>query len=1347
MRVKPPFWTRAERIQWGCALMSLLGEHDLTNLHLVISGYRSIEGSLQVAPFAQAARTARALLGDLGTRGAVQNAVSIYNAAQATRGPRRTDAAARTQPEQLQQPLELAEDLAGLEQLEQVDAANHPLQREQYEIQEFPDEGSSSGTTDANDQGRQTGAADQRGNARSYRIDSTTLAFTPLFPDLDPTISQAQAILRTGLARRATLIPLADTTRDLVAVLQRDTAVPIRLGGLSFPLPRQHDLAVRERPRATLHITRAELLTLARELDAEDRANGNSSLAWEAILAGMDLQATTPDGLQPSETLDLTQLKHLIGLPGAGKTTLIKLLCVALARRGLRIAVLFTSIETARQYLETLRRYPVTPLASAAAPEQTPDTETLRGRDNDLDDQKDEREPDHPGEEPEVAALLVGRSGATHRRHADQLAELIAAQGNGGFGYTRPGADLFATRCPLPAFAESLEARQWVETWPIGWAPCETLREADGTSARLCPAWERCGRVKNQRALVSAPIWLGHIISADTSVPAHTSVERLRYFELLAETFDLIIVDECDATQQVLDDRGAITVHITGNEQSLHNKLQQMRGLLAANRMPYTAGVLKYEYRAIEFERHTLEFIEEIRALTGSSHLQHLARRYTDRLLTAHYLLDEALRVAGVASQFGRKRLEAISDFWESAMYQAYYLRRAAGTATWRHSVQYAPNLGLEPEEANARWRHLNDALLRYLLAQDDTATKAEIITDITTELVALMGAASEVIEHVEAPVRLLVVISFVVASYQRLAVTAQPLALRGEVFGEEQSLFLANVSRELREVTPRSLVGSFSAVRFRRAPEGPGFEIDYLVMDLAPRLLLSRLHELGRANVLLASATSWLEPSSAFHVAKRPDYVVRRAATSQSGQSVQSAQTLPGATPAAPGNVGDVRLYMRPQLHPVTGAPLRFSGAGRDREENLQYMVTGLARSAFGGLSQLEMATRASLTPIQRRRRKAALIVNSYEQVRLVVERLNDVNSDLGKRTRGVLAETPPPSVDRTRYVLRGQVEELGHDEDVEVIVFPLAALGRGVNILFHTDDDDNGRGAVGVVYFLTRPHPAAGDLSLMTSLLARDTQEFDHQDFTSLALTDVRRRYDDSRAQTYKRVVNLLARPMSASRLDRATLNNFAANLLVPILQTIGRGMRMGMPVQVYFVDAAWAPRSVLGRPESDRSSLLVTMRAILHACLNHPSPDLRAVYQALYGPFRTAFDDIDGLVLPETASKAMEDVSAAEADAPLSDQTAPAASPRFPQPRQQPDQLRREDEWEEMEDLEDDLLDEADNRSGAGGVDEMSRDFDGFEPTLETTALDFDLPPNAFDLIGHNTSDHERQRSPHD
>lgn len=1074
MREKPGLWQGAERIQWGCVLMHMLGEHSLVHLHMVLSGLRSIERTQQTGPYAQAIQTARIILGDLITRHAVQNAV--------------------------------------------------------YEF--------------------------QHAQSRSFTIDSNpkSLAFTSIYPEhLDSNIGRAITILSEELPRKPYHLELADPNRDLVVEVRPKHYVPIRLHGLPVIPPRKHDRIVR--PRQPLIVSMSELRTLAEQLDADDQRAGRKSQDWSNRIKFL-LQKTSGSGLRETDELDLSGLKHLIGLPGAGKSSLLSLLCILLGRKGLRIAVFFASIEVARDYLETLRRYEV------------------------------------------PVALLVGRSGQTHRRHANHMAELIAGQGDGGFGHTRVGADLFAVSCPLPAFAS-----EWPQDWSLGDAPCESLLDAtDRETRRLCPAWELCGRVKNQRDLVRANVWLGHAISADTMVPAHTSDEQLRYFELIAETFDLAIFDECDETQKVLDSHGALTLELTGNETSLHQMIQDLTSLLATNRATITDGLLQYLLQANEFVRHMLRFLGEIRGLDRVN--EYLTNEYADTLLTATFLLREACVAAGVEHTITSQMRTALSDLWERALYRAFFYR-AEDNDSWPKAKTHASALGMTPEEANASWQRLNRALKRYLALEHEAAADP-IIDMISEELAWLINAPT--VEAIRDQVRLLITVGFTIASYQRLARSARPLAQRGEI---PEKFVFAKASAELREIVPRSLLGTFSGVRYRRTPERGGFEFDYLVMDTTPRLLPHRLHESGRVNVLLTSATSWMEPATTYHVDVRPQYVI-------------SPKTQ---------DVGDVRLYIHSKPHPVTRRPLRFSGAGREREHNLRAMVSALAYPEYDDLSELDKAVRAMLTPLGRRR-KAVLVVNSYEQVRLVVEQIHDVHPALGDRTRGVVTQIPAHNLGlrRPRYVLKGHVEALGTDEDVDLLVFPIGALGRGVNIVFQTNDADHGRAAIGSIYFLTRPHPAAGDLSLVISLLARATHKMDQRNLLTLPLSEVQQIYDLERYESYREVANLLARPMSASALADHVLVNFAANQLVPILQTIGRGMRKRMPVNVYFVDAAWAPRSAEDQSETMRSSLLMIMQKILLESVTHHDPDLRDIYQALYGGFHEAFQNITGLNPPD-------------------------------------------------------------------------------------------------------------------
>ena len=161
---------------------------------------------------------------------------------------------------------------------------------------------------------------------------------------------------------------------------------------------------------------------------------------------------------------------------------------------------------------------------------------------------------------------------------------------------------------------------------------------------------------------------------------------------------------------------------------------------------------------------------------------------------------------------------------------------------------------------------------------------------------------------------RLLISTGFLIRSYQWMAKSARPLVHSGELPGNS-SLVNSRCSFEMRHVIPRSIAGTYSTVRFRKDHSArEGISIDYLVMDSAPRLLLHRFQELGVPNVLITSATSWLEPSSKYHVGKTPDIVL---------------------SPKKP-DLGVPRLYFKSKSDPITGRPLRVSGSGREREANL---------------------------------------------------------------------------------------------------------------------------------------------------------------------------------------------------------------------------------------------------------------------------------------------------------------------------------------------------------------------------------------------------------------------------
>lgn len=994
------------------------------------------------------------------------------------------------------------------------------------------------------------------GTDSSFILDATTLAFRRA-PGQNARIEAAILFLTSPRERpksRKRLAPLG----DLVAQLHVDTkpiSVPIRLIDVNVPPPDKHDL--NRAPDRNLVVTIAGLRLTAVRLDRLDRQKGlETQGAWkpegwtDRLENVICIQKRTFRGLEETNAIDLRGLKHLIGLPGAGKTTLISLLCAHLAEFGKRVAVFFTSIETAREYLERLQRYEVR------------------------------------------AALLVGRSAATHRSHGDRLSELIAIQGQNGFGETRAGADLFAQTCPLPAFAVN-EPDAWRDWRPTD-APCESLYTPGKDTAYLCPLWSRCGRVKNQRELVHASVWLGHIRSADTPVPAHTSDYRLQYFELIAETFDLVIFDEADETQNVLDSYGALTLKLGGTPDSIHIEAQKVTGLAMSGSLPFPARQQLYphHYAANTFERHLIRFHEEIDRFEREER-DGLGVELENRLLTTNFLIRQAIRMA--KCPFSSTRRSAVYAFWDSAMYTAFFRDKRPRL----RADQLTDALDTTEKDARNVWDALVDAFENYLHAltrNNDSSEELDAITEHFARLIAI-EKKSEL-----APLsRVLVTVGFTIAAYQDLARLTRPLAQQGIL---PDTAVSNDASDALQNTVPRGLLGTFSSVRYRAHESGSGYIIDYLVLVSTPRLLLHRMHEYG-ANVLLTSATSWMPDSTAYHVGVEPAYVLQ------------------------PKRLSNTQLTLRfaPIKHPTREEHLRFSGAGRAQLENLRHMVAHLVKPTVGGSSALERAASAMRTA-HGRPRKCALIVNSYDQVEAVVRQIARVNPLLAERTRGVVKRRPEAPGTVEHYILRGQVEALGYEDDVLVVVFPLTALGRGVNIVFSTNDEDNGSAAIGSVYFLIRPHPIAGDLTLMLSTVARETERFDRQLFTSRSLAEVSSTYLTRRRTLYERVMRLLSRPLSASMLPDSDIRPFSANLLIPILQMIGRAIRRSSPAEVYFVDAAWAPLSAEGKADFERSSVLVTMRNLLRDYMTHPDPVEQAVLSALYKPFAIAFDEIEGL-----------------------------------------------------------------------------------------------------------------------
>lgn len=1026
-----------------------------------------------------------------------------------------------------------------------------------------------------------------------FRINERTLTFEPVFDLLGDRLKAALEELQSAPVRRPHGLTLASPEKPMfISVRYDDEHRRYAVKGIPFPLP----TAAQHPPSRTrvneVQIPWNALLDEAQDMDHIDTAMAAERPGnWEQRLRATTLTTPHKDGsLGKQEVITLEGIKHLIGLPGAGKTTLLVCLLRHLARRGIKAAVFFPSIEVCRQYLEDLHRYGVKP------------------------------------------GLLVGQSPETRRTHAIKLAEALATEDDlRGFARSTAAANLFEGTCALPALTDAPEQAFTIES-----RFCRSVQQKvdqrgrdgeDRYRSHLCPAWSVCSANRAARELPDATVWLGHIRSADTQVPSHTTNDDERYFEMIARNFDVVIFDEADKAQQDLDMSGISQLRLSGYQASFHQQIQQhFLQMLAsgANARLRNLDYAEFMVECVEFEKLNIALVTAIHRLSDE-----LRRDFEGLLLTPLRLIGDWLsprKLSGLnrALEYldaNARAKDALSYVWESAAVSAFQSRGSTQSS---------------PAATNEEWRRAADVFQRPLV---DVVKDADELKRCLTEWlnVTSMRARLESEERVVrllAPylrgsdnadaqmlVPLLMAVTFTVLSYRRLAFRLQMLAQDGlapAIRVDERC------SDNLLLATPENLLGSLSGVRFFTTKRSDGSEdrlqdiqLQYVVFSGAPRALMYHLHEWvldkdGRCDgpaVLLTSATSYLPSSPAYHIDVPPTYLLHRPEVSE---------------PAAKSAYAFRPIEDRDSIQ---RQHLRFSGerSERARMHSLQKMVTALLDG--GPVDSLVARDCRNFDVRSGIGRKAAFIVNSYEQSERLKQFIDQRFGAWRDRVVAVVQDIPLHAGSHG-YVTPGRVEALGDDASWDILIFPMGALGRGTNVVF-SEGPRRRDATLGTLYFLTRPHPSPDDLSLLVSIGARATQDFNSRCLDEITqLAELGKVRSAARSALYGRVGRLLRHPLFARSLDEKLFEPFTANIAVPLLQTIGRAMRNGCPVQCFFIDRAWAERSSRNEEHDSKSSILVQLREILNRGVHSTDPREALLYRELYMPFLEPLMQIDGI-----------------------------------------------------------------------------------------------------------------------
>ncbi|WP_330273936.1 hypothetical protein OG205_45555 [Lentzea sp. NBC_00516] len=946
-------------------------------------------------------------------------------------------------------------------------------------------------------------------------------------------------------------------------------------------------------------VPRKELKRIAKWMEQREREINAEYPAfpvrdWSADLENVKFDNWASDGSgfqEDDQELRLDGMLHMVGMVGAGKSTLMTLIAVWAARRRQKLRVTLVVGDVAEQL--KLTTYFRALLGEGAA------------------------------------APVIGHS--TRGRHVQSLHRRLAAQGKTSVLHhcADDGFDSLSTACPLDATrpqtaltAPSLLDAPCHDLYPVSEdADEEGEQVPERRDARGCPLWHGCPRNHAARALPTADIWIANMASLVTSpVSSHVSGDKLRHLELACLRSDIVIVDEADRVMMNLDEMFApsATLVTKGSDTSWLDLLHvhNIRELARDGRIQLSDyGVADWEASLSVASLATnrlfpvLNDDKDMRKWVGV--------RFFNSWTLQKKVLDEWFPESPSA-EFGR---ENDDELWDDEVFQdeeSDARPRAVSDEppSRRRTIEAAfdqfrddptgddgPHDSLaddmasvvqhllitqEPRGARRKVAALVK-LLRYGSADADDEPDGFTVRKLhfTLMLAALhqrLDRLTFLWPQVEAALRLESTDNELVRRPPLDYLPLVPEAPMGNVLGFQ---YLPDNGKEREEQA--KVTGT---LRFFRCA-GSGRELLATLTNVGT----DRAQGRRGPHVVLMSGTSWAGTSTRAHVPVPVRTVLRPSDESLAAVLQSSFDTL--------------------FLYDEENRPISLSGKDPDvRPSVLRKMINLLGRPQSDGLSPL----RREFDAIEHSRRRILLLVGSYREAEVAARQLDGIkewhahvrvliadNADLEEATGD--GDSGPGAI------RRGDVASFANDPDAFVLVAPLLALERGHNIL-----NWQRKAAFGTVMFLARPHPVPGDISLSVFAIndwaARFVRGFagEPRDDRTLRSFDefVAGKTLDEAGKEFRELARsrwgrLLVRRYIYRALPPAERRSFAWDQLVTMWQVIGRLVRGGVPARVVFVDAKFAPNLALAkapgaaegrriRPDTDRTSLLVAMRDVL-------------------------------------------------------------------------------------------------------------------------------------------------------
>lgn len=791
-----------------------------------------------------------------------------------------------------------------------------------------------------------------------------------------------------------------------------------------------------------------------------------------------------------------------------------------------------------------------------------------------------------------TVAPVLGR--LSRQKHLNRLHDIVRESHDDPSPFSQKndhiGFRWLSTVCPLNGlmgFDESSPPNSW---------PCNDLLPIlqDDSQSKpqscACPLYSRCPVHNAQRELVEAQIWVATPAGlVFVRAAQQINEQRIRFLELACQRSDLIIVDEADRVQMQLDSIFSPTETLVSPKGGWLDRLSQT--------------------------------VTDAKAASGRSQLADPA---VEKWAKAHHSAQGATdRVAALL-----QRDREIQTWVGQREYFTGWLllnRLANDLVDGREEQQRDnPELISLPEPfqkalddmAGGRFDHdLSSFVLRAIASADDEDVIESLATwiDQNDEFAGPFDPRD--LDGLARKLEFALLVAFLQSRLNEFIrdwkIAEDPLKLNADTAN-----FFFRPPRDYEAIIPAAPMGNVLA--FQHLPSGvdsdDAGELRFLRCMGVGRWMLLHLPDLfaddnvSKPNVLLLSGTSWAGESPSYDLQTPVTAVLRSPPEEIKAIKESTFEFLP--------------------FRRSDNRAIKVSGrSGEARFSALREIVRQMCDKGRFGRSLLERKH----DELPEGRKSILLLVGSYREAKFVREQIQLQRPEWARQILDLVPDDDDWDEEhQLSSIRRGQVDQL-RTREAWMLVAPLLAIERGHNIL-----NAQNVALLGAAYFLVRMHPPPDDISFAIQSINRWAVE-KHADANWLqqqcGKAEPPRQAVAAafRSAAYREWRSLLRLPMIYGTLPPSQRQAMTWNQLVTMWQVIGRLIRGGQAAQIYFCDAAFAPKSADGKIDTAATSLLRGMLEVL-APYFEPASSVgatdRSLANALYGPLYSALKEIRGL-----------------------------------------------------------------------------------------------------------------------